>query len=156
MRRGKSKLRIVIKACTYNESIECVSMQVVTCQWVVVIQLLEFRNPMNIETKMSGDGNIKYCCCDTGDNYCTKSIPNMKINTCAAECDIFFVVSLQNGTSELSSISTINETILNSPSHSLNVGYTFSFTLGKLSSSVSTKIHYINVSKNPLVVFITP
>ena len=136
----------------------CVSMQVVTCQWEVVIQLLEYHNPMNIDTKMTGSGNIKYCCCDAEENNsnCAQSIFHMKIHNCADECDIFFIVSLQDGTSELSSISTINKTILNSPSHVLNVGYTFSFTLDNFSSLVSTKIHYIDVFENSYFSFITP
>ena len=46
---------------------------------------------------------------------------------CANKSDIFFVVSLHNGTSELCSISTIKTTIQDSPPES-PYGKNFSFT----------------------------
>ena len=103
-------------------------MQVVTCQWSVVIQLLEFHNPMNIETRINAKGKISYCCCDTGISNCTSQAIFLN-NTCENKCDTFFVVNLNNTISELSTISTFNESILNSPSHSLYVKYILNFTL---------------------------
>ena len=103
-------------------------MQVVVSQWAVVIQVLEFHNPMNIETRMSANGGMQYCCCDTV-NCAPQPFFGMNDYDCAAECDIFFVVSLHDGNAQLSSISTFQETILNSASHSLHVGYTLPFTL---------------------------
>ena len=134
---------------TCSECTECVSMQVVTCQWVVVIQLLEFQNPMNIETRIAGNGNIEYCCCDVGSSCASQSIFYMNDYDCGNRCDTFFVVSLYDGNSELSSISTIKEAILNSPPHSLYVGYTLPFTLDELTASVSynTKFHNVYVQQ---------
>ena len=105
---------------TRSESSERVSMQVVTCQWAVVIQLLEFHNPMNTETKTTSNVSIEYCCCDTAPSTCaSQSIFYITDSTCENRCDTFIVASLYDGNSELSSISTMEETILDSPSHSL-------------------------------------
>ena len=120
---------------TCNQCVECVPMQVVTCQWTVVIQLLEFHNPMNIETKKPGEGNIQYCCCDTEETCKAKNAFLMKQNNCTDQCDISFDVSLYDGNSGKSSISTIKGTIQDSPPDS-RFGYTFSFTLHDFPSSV--------------------
>ena len=111
-------------------------MQVTTCQWSFVIQLLEFHNPMNIETEHNGnDDETLYCCCDEGSTCASKSIFYMNNNNCADECDIFFHLSLNDEGSELHSFSTIEETIINSPPHSL-YGYTFSFALDDIPNLV--------------------
>ena len=97
---------------TCNGSFEHVSLQVVMCQWEVVIQLLEFHNPMNIETMISDNGSIKYCCCDV--RLCASQTIFFlnENNSCGIYCDLFFVVtlmSLQDENFKVSSISTIEK-----------------------------------------------
>ena len=105
----------------------CLSMQKTTCQWSLVIQLLEFHNPMNIETNDDND-EIRYCCCDDSSTCASESMFYSNTNNCADKCDIFFHLSLSDVSSEPHSISTIKGTIINSPPHS-PYGYTFSFVL---------------------------
>ena len=100
-------------------------MQVTTCQWSFVIQLLEFHNPMNMETNEDSDV-IRYCCCDNGSSCAPESMFYMNINTCAEWCDIFFLLSLSDENSELYSLSTIKGTVMDSPPQSL-YGYIFLF-----------------------------
>ena len=110
-------------------------MQAVMCQWALVIQLLEFHNPKNIETRID-DGEIEYCCCDTSDTCKSKSDFFKENITCENKCDIFFVVSFYDGNSELYSISTIKTTIQDSPPNS-TYGKNFSFALDDLPNVVS-------------------
>ena len=105
-------------------------MQVTTCQWSLVIQLLEFHNSMNIEIKEDSSDEILYCCCDDheGSTCASKSIFYNNTNNCADKCDIFFLLSLSDESSDPHSISTIKGTIINSLPHS-PYGYIFSFVL---------------------------
>ena len=98
------------------------------CQWSLVVQLLEFRNPKNIETKVNGSDELMYCCCDDLDTCALESMFYMNTNNCANKCDIFFHLSLNDESSYPHSISTIKGTIIDSPPQSL-YGYTFSFSL---------------------------
>ena len=59
----------------------------------------------------------------------------MHNNDYAGKCDVFFLLSLNDESLELQSISTIKGTIINSPPHSL-YGYSFSFTLEDIPSFV--------------------
>ena len=110
-------------------------MQGTTCQWSLVVQLLEFHNAMNIETIEEDYDEIRYCCCDDQDTCQLKSIFYNNTSECSNECDTFFLLSLNDENSELQSISTINGIINNSPPHSL-YGYTFSFALDSIPNLV--------------------
>ena len=100
------------------------------CQWSFVFHLLEFHNPMNIEIKVDDNGKMEYCCCDNNPSCAPKSTfyKDATYNNCSNKCDIFFLLSLNDESSELQSISTLNGSIKNSPPHSL-YGYIFSFAL---------------------------
>ena len=112
------------------------------CQWSLLIQLLEFHNPMNTETKVGDNDQILYCCCDKGGTCEPNLSLHMKANNCTNLCDIFFLLSLSDESSKLQSISTIDGTIKNSPPHSL-YGYTFSFALVSVPNLVRhTHTHY--------------
>ena len=113
----------------------CLSVQVTTCQWSFIIQLLEFHNPMNVETKVDDEGEIQYCCCDKDSTCASESVFYNSTNNCADKCDIFFRLSLSDGSSELFSLSTIKETLIDSAPHSL-YGYTFSFALDHIPNMV--------------------
>ena len=115
----------------------CLCPQVVSCQWTLVIHLFEFQNSMNVITTQASNGEREYCCCDEYDEG-SKSKPASckKDKKCKEECDTFFVLNVYNGSSEPFSISTIAEPILNSPPHSLYIGYTFPFPLDDFPSLV--------------------
>ena len=130
-------------------------IQVALSQWALVIQLLEFHNPLNIvteETEMNENSDIEYCCCDKNSVCASQSsFYNMNHN-CDNKCDIFFVVSVSNcdDNSAPCSISTIEGTIKDSPPDSL-YGYTFFFNLVDLVNLVSyfsQKICNLCVFKN--------
>ena len=112
------------------------------CRLKVVIQVLEFHNPMNIETWIYDNGNIEYCCCDKS-KTCTSQAMDKNLQNCGNLCDPFFYVrlrSLQNEPFKVSSISTIEETMIGSPSHTCFIGYTLPFTLDEFSTSMSYAI----------------
>ena len=111
------------------------SMQVTTCQWSLIVQMLEFHNPMNIETKMNENDEILYCCCDDVSTCASESFFYMNTNNCTDQCDIFFLLSLSDENTKLYSLSTIKGTIINSLPHSL-YGYTFSFALDDIPNLV--------------------
>ena len=128
-------------------------MQVVMCQWEVVIQLLEFHNPRNTEIIINS-GVIQYCCCDISITCAPQSIFDANNNNCAERCDIFFEVNLYDGNSELSSTSTIKGSIQESPPDSL-YGYIFSFTLDNFPTLVSfAKVCIINMLENACTCFL--
>ena len=122
-----------------------------------MIQLLEFHNPMNIEERVTANEDVKYCCCDSRNSNCQLQpfVFDMNDHNCAEECDIFFVVSVFDGSSELPSISTIMGSIQDSPSDSF-YGYIFPLTLDNFPSSVSlNKMHNICALKmHPFIYFV--
>ena len=111
------------------------SMQVTTCQWSFIIQLLEFQNLMNIETMVKDNNEILYCCCDEVDTCKSETAFDMNTENCPDRCDIFFLLSLSDESSELYSLSTIKGTIIDSSPQSL-YGYTFSLVLDDIPNLV--------------------
>ena len=108
-------------------------MQVITCQWIVVIQLLKYSNLMNIERMDSGDGTFQYCCCDAKVSSCGPlSDFHSTDNKCASRCDILFVtnVSICPGNSGPcpNPTSAASGTLTDSPPESL-IGQAFTFVL---------------------------
>ena len=70
----------------------CFGLQAVSCQWLLNVQLHQFRNFYNVEAV----GNGFFCCCDrvTSPDTCSNQSPIMISPTCASWCDTFFRVRL--------------------------------------------------------------
>ena len=110
--------------------------QVTQCQMVVDVHLLQFQNPKNRETRYNNNnGALMYCCCDT--DTCKTNINAKKLNSCAEQCDTFFILKLSECKYPAGClISTVNESITDSPPES-SCGYGFTFTLNDISPQVS-------------------
>ena len=121
----------------------------------MVIHVLEFHHPMNNEERVSNNGDIQYCCCGTSNCQSQPFFFNMNNHNCGHQCDIYFVVSVYDGNSELPSTSTIMGNIQDSPSDSF-YGYTFPFTLGNFPSLVRLKkcIIFDRLKMHAFVLFI--
>ena len=70
--------------------IYCIGFQIVTCQWLLKVELHQFRNFYNVE---SIEGGL-FCCCDIVTTFDTCKSPNALNATCAAMCDTSFQVRL--------------------------------------------------------------
>ena len=99
------------------------------------VHLLQFQNPKNRETRYNNNGDLMYCCCDT--YTCETNINSEDFDSCKEECDSFFTLKLSGCKYPTGCfISTVNESITNSPPES-SCGYGFTFTLSDITSQVS-------------------
>ena len=108
-------------------------MQVISCQWLLDVQLFNFHNPRNAEKRETDSSGTVDCCCD---GACAP--PGQFASNCGLQiCDIFFNVELSECQQPSNCfISTRVETINNSPTTS-SYGYIFSFTLNSIPEDVS-------------------
>ena len=111
-------------------------IQVASSQWTLFIQLVEYHNPLNLETDQESNDMLTFCCCD--DSSSTFPLPFLASNgLCAEECDVFFKVSLTDcDDSDVCTISTVEEVVVDSPATS-NYGYVFTFNLETIPEKVA-------------------
>ena len=113
------------------------------CQVLLDVQLLGFEHENNLETGMTDDGGIKYCCCEGGP--CGGTTTAAPLRNCPPTCDVFFNVTVSECQySSACSITTMNEPIINSPSVSSH-GYSLRFILDNISPQVSHCSTYVHV-----------
>ena len=114
---------------------ECM-IQVVQCEWILDVQLFNYHNHKNAETRLF-DNITSECCCDTA--VCAGS--GLALDQCPETCDIFFNVQLSKCMRPIGCfITTINESITDSLPKS-PYGYIFSFTLDIIPENVRKIIH---------------
>ena len=117
------------------------TLQVNRCQIVLNIQLLEFQNINNLETRNTEEGGIMYCCCEG--SICSTNKNGNKLSSCPPECDVFFNVMLSE--CQFTSgclITTLNEAIIDSPSV-FYFSYNFTFILNSIPQQVR---HYTSTN----------
>ena len=67
-----------------------VSLQVVSSDWMLGVQILNFESYINAER----NNDSQYCCCDVADN-CSDTLMNFTSTfTCTSECQTYLVVHL--------------------------------------------------------------
>ena len=121
---------------------------------MLVIELLEFHNPMNWEIQQF-QSYMLYCCCDV-DDTCNFDRSHPSLTTCPNYCDVFFTVALHgSGAQENPSISTISETLFDTSRDSF-YGYIFTFNLDSVPSDVSgvALLHFKHVHEVIIIVII--
>ena len=64
-----------------------IQVQLVACQQLLVVELLDFRNMHNAEVI-----NGEFCCCDNSPKLC--SIQLEDLNNCKPKCDTWFNISV--------------------------------------------------------------
>ena len=102
-------------------------LKVTQCQVVVDVHLLQFQNPKNRETKYNNNSELVSCSSKTNAN---------KFDSCVEECDTFLILKLSECKYHGCLISTVNESITDSPPES-SCGYGFTVTLNDTSPQVS-------------------